>query len=98
MIQTAITSDLFVSCDKEMHSALASDLYLVLTPQPDMMLTLEGEVTELARQMYRHVSAKLHATGYRIFCERIFATLDVMDCDFQVTLILLSNSTNNYGL
>lgn len=78
MIESATTSDLFVCTAREMHSSLASDLYMVLTPQPDMVQMLDGEVTELSRQMYRRVSSELHAWGYRIFCERLFATADVM--------------------
>lgn len=78
MIESATTSDLFVCTTRVLHSALASDLYMVLTPQPDMVQMLDGEVTELARQMYRRVATELYASGYRIFCERVFATADIM--------------------
>lgn len=78
MIDSATTSDLFVCTVRQMDSAVASDLYMTLTPQPDMVQMLEGEVTELARQMYRRVATELYASGYRIFCERLFATGEVI--------------------
>ncbi len=79
MIDSATTSELFVCTTRTIDSALASDQYMVLVPQPDMVNAMEGEVTEIARQMYRRVANELYASGYRIFCERIFAIAPLMD-------------------
>jgi enamine deaminase RidA (YjgF/YER057c/UK114 family) len=37
-----------------------------------------GDLTDLAMQMYRGAAVELHASGQRIFCERIFATAAAM--------------------
>lgn len=69
MIKSATTSDVVTCTTRQHSSALATECYMVLTPDPAWADA--GDIVELANQMYHGLAMQFYATGHRIFCERM---------------------------
>ena len=71
MIDSAVTQETFNCTSRYLHAPNASDLYLILTP---CIGGNGSDIVSVSNQMYQQAKTQMHAQGYRIFCERIFAT------------------------
>ncbi|MBN4060943.1 hypothetical protein JYU15_00755 [bacterium AH-315-I18] len=77
MIKSAAQVDSFIYNSHYLHSRFASDVYLVLKPPAELSQS-QADTYALAYDLYVHAARELHVMGYRIFCERVFATPSAM--------------------